>query len=248
MKMETKRINFKESTIPAIFKQIAETEVTTTLSDGTAQCFTISMIDDERNHSNDSTDAFGVVMTTIANIMSRPELKPEEGKSALVFNNFKGIGEMVFACIAELVEDEGEKNWMYRFSFNPDDIKGIKNENIFSFTSLEKVAPYATIFNEVFLEMHSKRIPDVEIINQITLAVIKCITNWLDTNASETEIVEIQFTDCLTNSNDRTKEEYLDACVEIATFSVAVEKGIKVMSGSFGEELKAIAKGNGDNV
>ena len=247
--METKTFKLRETTIPQMFKQIGETEIMMTLNDGTKQAFNIRMDEDERTHACDATDPFGVFFMTIASIMSKDELKPKDsGKAALVFNDYKGVGEMLFACIAEYVEDGDDGNWYYSFSFNPDDIKGIKNENIFTFGNLEKVAPYAQTFNESFLELHSKRVPDIEIINATTLTIIKCLDNWLDSAAVENEIVELVIDDVLNYSTDRTTEEHNAAMVAFANLSVVVEKGIKIKSGQFGEELKAIAKGNGDSI
>ena len=246
--METKTTILRESQVPQNFKLMVEQEVTTTNENGQVTAFDIDLTNDPVDQSNDSTDTFDTLILTCASIMSKDEMKDKNNKSALVFGNTKGIGEMLMACIAEYVEEDGEGNWYYSFTFDPEDIKGIKPDNTFNFTKLEKVAPFANMFNVALMELHSKRIGDVEIINGMVLCAIKSIIGWLDTAATEGEIQELIIDGAPKYSSTVSEQEWKDSLITFATASVEVVKGVKKMSMSFGEEMKAIAKGNGDSI
>lgn len=247
--MDVKTTFLRESQIPQNFKMMFEQEVTTTNSNGQITSYDISLTNDPNDQSNDSTDAFDTLILACASIMSKDEMKPKEsGKSALVFGNTKGVGEMLMACIAEYIEEEGKGNWYYSFTFNPEDIKGIKAENTFNFTKLEKVAPFANIFNDSLMELHSKRIGDIEIINGMVLCAIKTLIAWMDTAAIEGEVNELVIDGAAKYTQTISEEEWKDSFITFATASVEVVKGIKKMTMSFGEEMKAIAKGNSDSI
>lgn len=247
--METKTTKLRESQIPQNFKMAFEQEVTSTNANGQVTSFDIGLTNDPKDQSNDSTDTFDALILTCASIMSKDEMKPKaDGKSALVFTNSKGVGEMLMACIAEYTEEEGEGNWYFSFSFDPEDIKGIKPENIFNFTKLEKVAPFANMFNDALMELHSKRIGDVEIINSMVITAIKTIIGWLDTAAVEGEVQELVIDGALKYNKEITEDEWKNSLITFATAAVEVVKGVKKMSMSFGEEMKLIAKGNADSI
>lgn len=247
--MEIKTTKLRESQIPQNYKMMIESEITTTNDEGQTTVFDISIANDVHDQSNDSTDMFDTLILTCASIMSRDEMKPKaDGKSALVFTNTNGVGEVLMACIAEYTEEDGDGNWYFSFSFDPEDIKGIKPENVFNFTSLEKVAPFANVFNESCMELHTKRIGDLEIINNMVLCTIKTIYGWLDSSASETEIQELLIEGALKYNKNISFEDWENSLITFATASVEVVKGIKKMSMSFGEEMKLIAKGNSDSI
>lgn len=248
--METKNFKFRETDLPQKFKLMAEEKIFTVEDNGEKQGYTFSLEVDD-NHCCDSTDIFGTLFVAIASLMCKDQFKPTDGKAALVFNDdtTEGAGRMLMACISEFVKEENDGNWYFSFSFNPNDIKNIKDENIYSFYNLEKIMPFAAAFNNAFIEMHHKMIEQRSIINMLATIIIKCLINWLDSNAKEDTIVELIIDDVLHYAKNRTDDEYDAAIIDCATLSVTVDKkdGIKVMSGQFGEELKAIAKGNGDS-
>lgn len=247
--MESKITKLRESQIPQNFKMMFEEEITSTNTNGQVTSFDISLTNDCKDQSNDSTDAFDTLILTCASVMSKDEMKPkEDGKAALIFTNTKGVGEMLMACIAEYTEEDGDGNWYFSFSFDPEDIKSINPDNIFNFTKLEKVAPFANMFNDALMELHSKRIGDTEIINGMVLCAIRTITGWLDTAASEAEVQELVIDGALKYSKEISEQEWKDSLITFATASVEVVKGVKKMSMSFGEEMKLIAKGNADSI
>lgn len=247
--METKTTNLRESQIPQNFKMMFEQEVISTNSNGQVTSFDISTSNDPHDHSNDSTDAFDTLILTCASIMSKDEMKNKaDGKSALVFGNTKGVGEIILACVAEYTEEDGDGNWYFSFTFDPEDIKGIKPENIFNFTNLEKIAPFANMYNDALLELHSKRIGDIEIINGMVICAIKSIIAWLDTAANESTVQELVIDGSLKYNSDWSEEDWKNSLITFATASVEVVKGVKKMSMSFGEEMKLIAKGNADSI
>lgn len=247
--METITTTLRESQIPQNFKLMFEQEVTSTNEMGQVTSFDVSLTNDPNDQTNDSTDAFDTLILACASIMSKDEMKPKDsGKSALVFGNTKGVGEMLMACIAEYIEEDGKGNWYFSFTFNPEDIKGIKPENTFNFTSLEKVAPFANIFNDAAMELHSKRIGDIEIINGMVLCAIKSLIAWLDTAATEGEIHELVIDGSPRYQKQISEQDWKDSFITFATASVEVVKGVKKMAMGFGEEMKAIAKGNSDSI
>lgn len=243
-------VNFRETRIPQEFSERGSEEIYSE-NGGTRQRFAITMKETPEDHSCDATDNFGVTFMTIASIMAQDAMKPKDGKSALVFTDYTDINQVIFACIAEYVKDDtGEGNWYYSFIFDPkeDDLKDIKDENKYVATNAEKIAPFTQLYNAVYRQMHCRGIYNSEIIYRTVMMVISTIRNWLDENAKEGEVTEIVFTDVANYSKGLSREDYMNSMLEFATFSVEIVKGQKIMTGQFGETLKAIAKGNGDSV
>ncbi len=236
----------RETNIPQQFKAMFEQEVYR-IDPNTNEMikFNISAANDPRDQSNDCVDIFGVLINTCANIMAHDEMKPEDGKAALVFGNLQGVGEMLMACVAEYVKDGDEGNWYYSFTFDPEDIKNIKPENVHPFNSMEKICPFMEEFNRCFAAMHMKSV-DQEFVYGSTLCAIKTLINWLESAANEDEIVELVIDDVLKYNSEISLEDYNASMITFAIASAEVVKGVKKYSMSFGEEMKAVAKGNGD--
>jgi hypothetical protein len=239
----------RETNIPQQFKMMFEQDITVTNEQGEQISFCLNSENNPKDQSNDTTDTFSALILTIASIMSLDAMKKvKDGKVALVFSNTKGIGELLLACIAEYTEENGEGNWYYSLTFNQDDIKGIKPDNIHNYTDLSKICPFAVKFNDALYELHSKSLGDTELVNQMVLIAIKCIINWLDSAAVEDEVTELIIDDAISYSENISKEDYENSFVTFATASVEVVKGVKQMSMSFGEEILLIAKGNSDSI
>ena len=84
----------RETNIPQQFKAMFEQEVYR-IDPNTNEMikFNISAANDPRDQSNDCVDIFGVLINTCANIMAHDEMKPEDGKAALVFGNLYQVVE-----------------------------------------------------------------------------------------------------------------------------------------------------------
>lgn len=246
--MEKKTLTIRETNIPNNFKMAVESEITTT-ENGVTSPITLDCTTDPKDQSNDCTDMYSAMFTAIASIMSNDIMKPKaSGKAALVFTNPRSVGEVVMACISEYSEEDGSGNWYFRLSFDPEDIKGIEPKNIFNANKLEKIEPFAHHFNAALCQLHSKMLGSIDIINSLAVVAIETLKNWLDSNAEEGTIVELVINDRKSYKKDMTESEWNDNLITYAIASVEIVKGIKKMSCVFGEELKAIAKGNIDRI
>ena len=116
----TKTFILRETNIPQQFAMLVSQEVTVVFRDGSQHPATVYNGNDLSTQVNECVDIFSTFIGTCADTLSSPEMKPEEGKAAIVFQNTKGIGEMLLAVVSEYIEEEGEGNWYYSFTFNPD--------------------------------------------------------------------------------------------------------------------------------
>ena len=84
---------------------------------------------------------------------------------------------------------------------------------------------------------------------KVVKAAIKCLYNWLDVQAVEGDIVTLEITDTPFGSFESpiTPEEYKKKLITVAVAAVEIIKDEKTMSVVFGDDLKAIAKGNNDS-
>lgn len=258
--METKRFILRNTAIPQNFKMMASEEVKGYSESGQVVKYTFNNISSPSTQINECVDTFSALVITIADIMSTPEMKPEDGKAALVFTNTEGIGEMIFACISEFVSEGDEGNWYYSFSFDPKDISGIPEKNIHNATDDEfnysfKHDGKTYMFNfctryGVALNISAglNVTPAMSISKQIILCLVKTLRNWLEDQAKEDERVELDIDGVYRTNNgvQISQEEYDRNKVVFATASVEVVKGNKVLGMNFSEEAKQVAKGDND--
>lgn len=158
---------------------------------------------------------YEVTMYAIADFLRYK--KSKENKSAVVFKDMKG--NVILTGIVEYHANENEDmpgNWSFEISFNEEDIKDavvyLATDNEF-----QRVLTYAAG------NLHGFRFKDPTTIAGIAEKVITTLTNWLDVNAKNGEVVEI------------AQEGYFVA-------SVSIEDGVKVFSIDPDGALKVLVK------
>lgn len=251
-----KTMELRETNMPQLFRGALISELTGTGSNGNAVSFVISDTTNEKDQRNDSVYPFTSFIGACARIMSNDAMKSKDHKTALVFSDPKGAGSMLMACVSEWIPEGDDGNFNFYFTFDPEDIKGIPEEAVKPFYDIQAIMPWGPTLRSVLANVHCRRIDDLEILNGITILIVKTICNWLDSNASENEVVSCEFKDSTvydvklaTDSNESVPidfETYKSHWVTYAVASVAVERGVKKKTMTFGEEMKAIAKGNAD--
>lgn len=251
-----KTFELRETNMPGMFKSSIASELVGSGINGNALRFCISDKTNETDQRNDTVFPFSAFIATCAHIMSSDAMKSKEHKTALVFSDPKGAGSMLMACISEWIPTEdGDGNYNFYFTFDQEDIKGLPEDAVKPFYQLQAIKPYAATFRDEVYNTHSRQIDDEEIINGMTVTIVKTICNWLDENASENEPISVEFKDSTFFEVELSADEeqvpidfetYKSHWVTYATATVTVERGIKRKSMTFGEEMKAIAKGNAD--
>ena len=254
-----KTIEIRESNLPNAFRIAVETEAMATGTNGSVVSFQISNQNNFYDMRNDCVMPFSVLIATAASIMSNAKMKSKDHKTAIIFANPKGSGSMLMACISEYIPaEEGEGNWNVYFSFDPESIKGIPEDSVKNYTDLQSIEHWAACYRNIMLNTHSRKIDDEEVINQLTIISVKCLINWLDENASENDVINLEIKEApnyldipATSGEEATPikyEDYKNSWITYATASVEIVKGQKIKSMTFGEEMKAIAKGNVDSM
>lgn len=237
----------RETTIGSQFKFMVEEALPNVKNSlGQEVRVLISDVPNPDTQTCEAFDLFGSIFVALSSIMSNDNFKTKE-KSAFVITDKKNNNEFILACTADY--DEDGDNYFYNCTFDSEDISGINKKNVYSWFDYVD-SRNATFFNLVDANLehsHAISIIDSKVSEIITICAIKCLYNWLDTQAVEGEVVTLDITDALGNfESPISSEDYKNKLITLATASVEVVKGIKKMSIQFGEELKAIAKGNGD--
>ena len=229
----------RNSTVPASFKYSVEEKAPTFTHPATGEQIQVQI----GLNRNSSVDTFGALMMAIANALSCEKFKNKD-KSALVFNKSDN-GEIIAAAISDY-DKEGE-NYFYNITFDPEDIKGIKNViNYRDFKDDSKNLNFAQLVNAAYCASHNIAISDYGVLDVLIITALECIHRWLDTNAVDGEVVELVIDDYIGRYEFMSAEEYNSKLVPVATATVETNKDIKKMSIQFSEELKAIAKGSND--
>lgn len=240
----------RNSTVPATFKfKVESLNLNCTVYDSEKQenvtfPVEVGLVEHPQSHSIPAVDIFNVLMETSALIMSSEEFK-NKSTSALVFNK-SDSGEIIAACISNY--DVDGECYYYNFSFDTDEIKGIKNTiNFMDYKSANGI-PFEKLFNYTYLKFHNMGIQDTEVVKALVICALETIFQWLDTNASESEEVTLVMDDVTEPYKICTEAEYKEKLKPIAKASVIVNKDIKKMSIEFSDELRTIAKGCSDIV
>ena len=251
-----KTFELRETNMPQLFRSALISELTGSGANGNAVHFVISDTTNEKDQRNDSVYPFTAFIGACARIMSADAMKSKDHKTALVFSDPKGAGSMLMACVSEWIPEGDDGNYNFYFTFDPEDIKGIPEDAVKPFYDIQAIMPWGPTLRGVLSNVHCRRIDDVEILNGITILVVKTICNWLDANASENEEIAVEFKDSTVYDAELTAEgkaptpidfeTYKSHWVTYATATVSVERGLKKKTMTFGEEMKAIAKGNAD--
>ena len=195
------------------------------------------------SHSIPAVDFFNVLLITCAAIMSTEKFKNKD-KSALVFNKSDN-GEIIAACISTY-DKEGD-NYYYNFSFDPEEIKGIKDKTNFSdYKTDGNNMTFCQVFNYVYLRYHNLAITDVKVVNAMSIIAVETIYWWLDSNAQPGEVISLTFDEVTEPFTQCTAAEYNEKLKPIATANVEVVKDVKKMNIVFTDELRTIAKGSSD--
>lgn len=234
----------RESSIPQAFKfKVEEKHPTfTNRTTGEEIAVQIGLNPDPKYHSNSSVDIFGALMMACANAMANPVFKNKD-KSALVFNTVNG--EIIAALVSDY-DEEGE-NYFYNFTFNPEDIKGIKNVvNFRDYKDDQRQIDFGRLVNAAYCSAHNIAVTDYEVLDVLIITALEVIFQWLDTNAKDGEVVELVIDDYIGKFEQMSESEYNSKLTPVAIAAVETQKDIKKMSIQFSEELKAIAKGNND--
>lgn len=234
----------RNSSIPQAFKFKVEEKNPTFTNKNTGETINvqIGLNPDPTYHSNSSVDIFGSFMMACANAMANPVFKNKD-KSALVFNTPNG--EIIAALISDY-DEEGE-NYFYNFTFDPENIKGIKNViNFRDFKDEQRQIDFGHLVNAAYITAHSIAVTDYGVLDVLIITALEVIFHWLDTNAKDGEVVELVIDDYIGKFEQMSAEEYNSKLTPVAIASVETQKDIKKMSIQFSEELKAIAKGNND--
>ena len=237
----------RNSTLPQSYQCAVEEAAPTFTSKATGETIKVelSLIPNPKTHFNSSTDIFGNVMKTIADVLSTGFFKCKS-KSALVFQ--KDTGEVIAAAVSDY-DAEGE-NYFFNITFDPNEIKGIAKEKVVNFTDFvdeSRNLKFWQIFNTVLCVSHNYAISDENMVYVLTIQVMETLYHWLDVNAKADEVVELVIDDYIGKYEDNmSAEDYDKALTPVAVASVEVVKDVKKMSVQFSEELKAIAKGSND--
>ena len=235
----------RNSTIPAAFKYKVEEKAPTFVHPATGETIQvqIGLNPDPVSNGNSSVDTFGALMMACANAMASSQFKNKD-KSALVFNKADN-GEIIAAVISSY--DEDGENYFYNFTFNPEDVKGIKNiVNYKDFVDEQRNITFPQLVNAAYCAAHNIAISDYGVLDVLIISALECIYQWLDTNAKDGEVVELVIDDYIGRYDKMTAEQYQAALVPVAIATVETVKDVKKMSIQFSEELKAIAKGSND--
>ena len=245
--MDTIKNYIRETNLPSMNSQEFESSYSVSLEGGNSCRFSIPNKTDPTDQTNYAVDMFNGLWLACASALSRDQFKPKEGKAALRFKDPAGAGDCIFAFIAEYVKEGDEGSWMFSGVFNTiDELKTIDVKNQWDFNAMEKIEPFGSIFNSAIMDISSAALSDIQIINGICISILKSVRSWLETNAKEDAVVEVIFDSPLKYSPQITAEDYKNSSVEMATASVEIVKGEKIMTVMFGEELREIAKGNAD--
>jgi hypothetical protein len=202
----------------------------------------VGLVEEPNSHSIPAVDFFNILLITSAAIMSTEKFKNKD-KSALVFNKSDN-GEIIAACISSY-DKEGD-NYYYSFSFDPEEIKAVKEKVNFTDFKTENNMTFSQVFNYIYLRYHNLGISDVNVVNSMTILAIDTIYMWLDSNAQPGEIVSLTFDEVTEPFSLCTAAEYNEKLKPIATANVEVVKDVKKMNILFTEELRTIAKGSSD--
>ena len=235
----------RNSEIPQMFKFKVEEKAPTFKHPATGEeCqVQIGLNPDPKTNGNSSVDIFGVLMMACANAMSCEKFKTKD-KSALVFNK-NDNGEIIAAVVSDY-DKEGE-NYFYNITFDPADIKGVKNViNYHDFKDPAKQLNFGQLVNAAYCAAHNIAVSDFNVLDIMIQTALECLFMWLDTNAKDGDVVELVIDDYIGRYEQLSPEEYAKKIVPVAIASVETVKDVKKMSIQFSEELKAIAKGCND--
>ena len=243
--------------MPQMFRTSVASDVVSTGINGNQISYHIKDTTNEIDQRNDTIYPFAAFFAACARVMSEDAMKSKEHKTAITFCDKNGSNATLMSCISEWIptEDGSDGNFNFYFSFDVNDIKGLPEDAIKPFYQLQAIRPFAATLRDEFANTHCRSINDEVVLNGITMSIVKTICNWLDENASESEPVTVEFKDSSVyeiNFDGEGKaipieyEEYKKHWITYATATVVVDRGVKKKSMTFGEEMKAIAKGNAD--
>ena len=239
----------RETTIGAQLKFMVEEEVPRVKNAlGQEMTVLVSDVPDPTSQRCEAFDIFGSFFTAIANVMSDSRFETKE-KSAFVITDPDNPSEIIFNCISTCNE-EG-KNYSYSMGFDKNNLSGIKPEQTYSweeYTNQNNLS-FFNFVNNSLQKTHRMSILDISVMKKVVKAAIKCLYNWLDVQAVEGDIVTLDITDTPFGSFESpiTPEEYKKKLITVAVAAVEIIKDEKTMSVVFGDDLKAIAKGNNDS-
>lgn len=197
--MDTKTLQFSKTSIPANYK--------------------INLKDScQMNWMEERTEPlFKVFFSTITTFLKFRQSK-DAGKVALNVIDFKNNFLMAGIVSYHAPEDDSDENeskgnWSLEFTFNKDDLEGISTVYDIMCTEFVQIAE-----KELYNMMHS-RFSDSEYIYSMLITLVQTMKSFLDANAKENEIVEVEIPNYV-------------------IFSVTIEDGEKVTSITPGEILK----------
>ena len=235
----------RNSTIPQSFKFRVEEKVPTFTLKTTGETVTveIGLNPDPVSHSNSSVDIFGALFKACAEAMSTSVFK-NKAKSALAFQKADN-GEIIAAVVSDY-DPEGE-NYFYNITFDPNDIKGVKNIiNYNDFKDEVRNINFKQMVNAAYCTSHNTAISDYNVLDVLIITALECIFQWLDQNAKDGEVVELVIDDYIGKFERISTEDYNAALTPVAIAMVETVKDVKKMSIQFSEEVKQIAKGCND--
>lgn len=166
-----------------------------------------------------SADIFRVFFTTVADVL---KIHQDKTKSRIGFAMKDDKGNFKFGAILnyrkpDTDEEDDTGNWYLEFTFDPSDMVDLEAEyDNFS-------EEFIVCSQEEANNIASARFQKPEYMYIMYNTLLDTITNFLDTNASETEEIEVTLRG-------------------VFTASVVVENGIKVMSIVPGEVIKQVIK------
>lgn len=234
----TQSTRLRDSSIPQQFKLLVESEVTFPAPAGGVPTGLNIRNEFDGSYSNDCVDMFDTVIMALAELCAKDKFKAKD-KQAIGINGLEN-GAFIAALLIDY-DDEAKCN-SFAITFDPLDVKGYEVTNLIDITEF----PY--IVNETLYGLHRKNINDITIINQMVVTTFKAIHQWLDSNASDGNVVELIIDGAIDYQDQMSKEEFDANAIEFASAKVQLVNGVKKFSITFGEEIKAIAKGNSDTV
>ena len=229
----------RKSTIPQSFKFRVEEKmpVFTHKVTGEQIAVEIGLNPDPIFHTNSSVDIFGALFKACAEAMSTNIFKNKD-KSALVFQK-EDNGEIIAAVVSEY-DAEGD-NYFYSITFDPSEVKSIKNViNFTDFKDEVRNLTFIQVVNSNYSISHNIAISDDEVLKILIITALECIYYWLDQNAKDGEVIELVIDDIIGRFEKLSEEEYNSSLTPVAIAMVETVKDIKKMSIQFSEELKPL--------
>lgn len=137
------------------------------------------------NPATDAKELFASVFISMATFLSH--VKSKDKKESIAINNLKG--DLILAGIVEYHPNEEDAsnpgNWTFEFTFNKEDLEG-------SDPHLSTDPFFQRIVINVLLSEFKIEFSDARTVELSVEAVAKTLKDWLEQNAKEDDVMEVE--------------------------------------------------------